>query len=269
MRRTRWSMAQTAILTILLLLLAAPLTVGAADPVPAANIITRLGAPPPVIAPMLAMMGDARTAQTAHFVAKGSITATGDDLTIALNGDVSMQGNLRMRLTLGGSVLAGTPVPPIDIISVNNELYVYVPAEFGIGDTAAWVLIDQNVLNTNMRGSGSEVAQLRDLASLLQQVKVGKIETLADETVNGTLSVHQRVMVDIAGLVGNDKPVPLTVDLWQGKADMQPRRLTINGTYTDSGDTATFAFAMDFTYDDAPVAVTRPATFVKLSTLLG
>ena len=114
-------------------------------------------------------------------------------------------------------------------------------------------------------------------------------QTVGDETINGTLTTHMRTTIDATALLGgmskSAKPSKLTVDTWTGKADNLPRRVAVNGNLsidpnvlaaqlgqeTVSGARpvdANFTLTVDFTNLNAPVTITAPASFVKLSTLL-
>jgi hypothetical protein len=198
-----------------------------------------------------------------------------------MTGEVAMPDRIHLTLTLtdpdSGEVL------PLEFILIGKTPYVHIPSEIAPDGKDIWVLVDDT--DALMAISGMGMPNLANLPPVPSQT-----QTIGDETINGTPTTHTRTTIDATALLGGgakgSKPSTLTLDQWTGKSDNFPRRLTINGTLSidpdalfgdlssDSGISsqvvnATLSFSMDFTDINAPVTVSAPTTFVKLSDLIG
>jgi LppX_LprAFG lipoprotein len=262
-----------------------PLAVGAAAPpvgVDPRLIITRLGDQPP--AGVSSTPGAAASLQSFHFVAQGMLTISGepDKISLAMNGDFAMPDRLHATVTLTDSASNDT-IPPIEFVVVGSTPYVHLTGDLSPAGKDLWVLID----NPDGMGGMFPAGMMPNLANLPPIPT--QTQTVGDETINGTLTTHMRTTIDATALLGgmskSARPSKLTVDTWTGKADNLPRRVAVNGNLsidpnalaaqlgqeTVSGArpvNANFTFTVDFTNLNAPVTITAPASFVKLSTLL-
>lgn len=275
----------------LLLMMLAPLTAAAADPVRFPDIryvITRLGDQPVLVAPTANTA--ATSVQSFRFSAQGQITAKGEKgaLKIGLKGEAASPDRVHMTLTLTDTT-SSTPIPPIELIVVGSTPYIYLPADIAPDGKATWVLIDNaSSLFGGAAGMGMNMPNLANLPPISSDT-----QTLGDETINGTATTHMRTTIDatalLSGSAKNAKPSKLTADIWTGKADGFPRRVAVNGTFAldlnalaslfgSAGDLtdlpplppveATVTFTVDFTDINASVTITPPTTFIKLSDAL-
>lgn len=261
-------------------------TVGAANPSPqpdSRHVITRLGDQPPA-GPSVTVAATAP--QSFRFAAQGHVTVPGEsgDLALAISGELALPDRLHAALTL--TLHDGTTsdtVGPLELVVVGTTPYVHLTGGLSPNGKDVWVLVD------TPGGLGPlPTMMLPNLGSLTPVTTL--TQTLADETISGTETTHTRTTVDATALLSggakNAKPSSLTIDLWSGKDDNFPRRVGINGNVTIDpaalisliGDNTTapsaqpvtlsLALTIDFTDLNAPVTVSAPATFVKLSDLV-
>lgn len=265
-----------------------PLAVGAADPSTGISprlIITRLGDQPPA-SPSSApgVPGATATLQSVHFAAQGTITMSNppDTISLTMNGDYAMPDRFHATVTVADKA-STTTIPPIEVVVVGSSPYVHLTGSASPTGKDVWVLVD------NPAGTGMfPVGMAPNLASLPSIPT--RTQTLGDETINGTLTTHMRTTIDATALLGgsstNAKPSKLTADVWTGKSDNLPRRVTANGSLSidpnslaaqfGGGATAspatpvdaTITFTVDFSNLNVPVTITAPTSFVKLSDLL-
>lgn len=268
---------------LLLLIGALPMSVAAADPAPRPDplhVITRLGDQPPAGTPAVAK---ASAVQSFRFSARGRLTVPGEsgDLTLTMSGEFALPDRLHAALTLKlQDKTTSDTVGPLELTLIGSTPYVHLPADLSPTKRDVWVLID------NPDGGGALPTAMVPNLGNLPPVST-QTQTLADETIGGTLTTHTRVIVDATALFSggakNAKPSNLTVDVWTGKADNFPRRVGINGDLTIDPDalasligggtstgsakpvTMTLSFTIDFTDLNAPVTINAPTTFVKLS----
>lgn len=271
-----------------------PLAVAADTPSSAANLpyfITRLGVPdvtpPPAPSPATKPTTPAASSvQSFRFTAQGqiSIASPKDTVKLSLNGEASLPSNVHMMLTLSDTS-SSQPIGPLEVVVIGTTPYVHLTGKDSPTGKDIWVLVD------NPNGmSGLPGANLPGLANIPPPTT--QTQTLGDETINGTLTTHTRTTIDATALLGGSakgaKPSTLTLDLWAGKSDNFPRRMTINGSLSIdptalanlAGNTssasatsippvdATLTFSMDFTDLNTPVTITAPASYSKLSDLL-
>jgi hypothetical protein len=270
---------------VLVLWCALPLGAAAADPPPKPDpryVITRLGDQ----APVLPAPGPGTTAtqvQSFKFSAQGTISIAGPDggdLQLKMTGEAALPDRFHLTVTLIDPMTKETL--PIEMILIGMTPYIHLTKDLSPNGKDVWVLVDsQSGLNSV---PGAKVPNLANLPSVPTQM-----QTIGDETINGVVTTHTRTTIDATALLGGatgSKPSTLTLDLWQGKSDQFPRRLTINGNLTidtnallgapsgtpsDPSDivSATLTFSMDFTDLNVPVTITAPTSFVKLSDVLG
>lgn len=261
-----------------------PLAVTAAPPtgIDPRLVITRLGDQPP--AGVSSAPGTATMLQSFHFVAQGTLTISGqpDTLSLAMNGDFAMPDRLHATVTLTDSVSTDT-IPPIELVVVGSKPYVHLTGDASPTGKDIWVLID-NPDGTGGMFPGGMMPNLANLPPIPTQT-----QTIGDETINGTPTMHMRTTIDATALLGGmskgAKPSKLTVDTWTGKADNLPRRVALNGNLsidpnvlaaqfgqemdaTAKPVNAMLSFTVDFSNLNAPVTITAPTSFVKLSDLL-
>jgi len=270
----------------LMLLGTLPSAVTAADPSPGPDprqVITRLGDQPPAAAPLAA---NASTLQSFRFTAQGRLTMPGEsgEISLAMKGECATPDRLHATVTLTlRDKSSNDSLGPLELVVIGKTPYVHLTGDLSPTGKDIWVLID------NPDGTGSfPMTMLPNFASL-PPVST-QTQTLADETINGTLTTHMRTTVDATALFSggakNAKPSTLTVDTWTGKSDNFPRRVGINGGLTIdpaalaslvggsasdfSGKPVTLALALTIDFSDlnAPVTVNAPTTFVKLSDVL-
>jgi hypothetical protein len=262
-----------------------PLAVAAAGPSAGPDprlVITRLGDQPP--AGPASVPGAAAMLQSFHFSAQGKITVSGTpgDISLTMNGDFAMPNRLHATLTIRDSASSDT-IPPIELVVVGSTPYIHLPGSASPTGKDVWVLVD-NPGGMDMFPGGA-VPSLANLPPVPTQT-----QTVGDETINGTLTTHMRTTIDATALLGGSsksaKPSTLTVDIWTGKSDNLPRRVAVNGSLSIDPDSlmaglgssspssagsvvdATLALTIDFTNLNAPVTITAPSSFVKLSDLL-
>lgn len=279
------------IVTVVLLAGVLPLAVGAADPSPGPDprlIITRLGDQPPA-APAVSAMPAAPTApvvmlQSFHFSAQGKITVRGTpgDISLTMNGEVALPDRLHATVTVRDGASTAT-IPPIEVVVAGSKPFVHLTGSASPTGKDVWVLIDNPDGMTMLPVGG--LPNLANLPPISTQTQM-----LGDETISGTLTTHMRTTVDPTALLGgagkSAKPSMLTVDVWAGKADKLPRRIAVNGNLSIDPNSlsaqfggapmpssamavdATITFTVDFTDLNAPVTISAPATFVKLSDIL-
>jgi hypothetical protein len=273
------------ILAVIALWCVAPLAAAAADPGPKPDpryVITRLGDQGPAL-PVLPPGASATQVQSFKFSSQGRITIAGEsgELRFTMTGEVAMPDHIHLTLTLTdpdtGELL------PLEFVLIGKTPYIHLPSGITPDGKDVWVLVDDT--DALMAISGMGMPNLASLPPIPTQT-----QTIGDETVNGTPTTHTRTTIDATALLGGSakgsKPSTLTLDQWLGKSDNFPRRLTINGTVSidpnalfgdlsnDSGLSseivnATLSYSMDFTDINAPVTVSAPTTYVKLSDLIG
>jgi len=298
--RVRWivrglMMVMSMSMSMSLLAVMAPVGVGAADPAGKPDpryIITRLGDQPPVAAvaaPMTTPTTPTATApmlpQSFRFTAQGRITVKGTpgDLMLAMKGEFAKPDRLHATLALSDSSSSDT-IPPIELLVIGQSPYVHLTGDASPTGMDVWVLVDNPTGLTSV--PGASIPNLANLPPVSTQM-----QTLGDETINGAPTTHTRTTVDATMLLGGTakgaKPSMLTVDVWTGKSDNFPRRVSVNGNLTidpsalAGGQTgsptatlpasavdATLSFTMDFSDFNAAVTINPPAAFVKLSDLL-
>lgn len=271
-----------ALVGLLALVGAFPLTAGAADPLSSVPdpryVITRLGDQSTVTATPRPMAG--AQVQSFRFAAQGRVTAAGepDELRLAMQGEFAMPDRFRATLTISDPT---EPAPvTFDVIVIGDKLYIRLPPDLALDGKELWVLID------DPRGLGAVPGAKMPGLATLPPIPT-QMQTLGDETINGVLTTRTRTTIDATALLGGSaqgaQPSTLTLDLWTGKADNFPRRLAINGTAAINPDalfgldssprsaaatvTVTIAFTMDFTDINVPITIVAPATYVNLSSL--
>jgi hypothetical protein len=245
-------------------------------------IITRLGDQAP--AGVVSAPGAATMLQSFHFVAQGALTISGesDTLSLAMSGDFAMPDRLHATVTVTDSVSTDT-IPPIELVVVGSKPYVHLTGDASPTGKALWVLID----NPDSTGGIFPAGMMLNLANVPPIPT--QTQTIGDEMINGTLTTHMRTTIDATALLGGmskgAKPSKLTVDTWTGKADNLPRRVAVNGNLsidpnvlaaqfgqetdaTEKPVNAMLTFSVDFSNLNAPVTITAPTSFVKLSDLL-
>ncbi len=297
MRVRRMVRGLMVVVSLSLLAILLPVGVGAADPARSPDpryIITRLGDQPPA-APVAAPMTTPTTPttpmttaptlpQSFRFTAQGRITVTSTpgDLMLTIKGEFAKPDRLHATLTLSDSSSSDT-IPPIELLVVGQSAYVHLTGDASPTGKDVWVLIDNPAGLTSV--PGASIPNLANLPPVSAQT-----QTLGDETINGAPTTHTRTTVDATTLFGGAakgaKPSMLTVDVWVGKGDNFPRRVSVNGNLSidpsalTSGQTgrttaavpsssvdATLSFTVDFSDFNAAVTINPPATFVKLSDL--
>lgn len=286
MRLGRVFRGVTCVLAVLALWCALPLGAAAADTAPKPDpryVITRLGDQAPVL-PAIGPGTAATQVQSFKFSAKGVISIAGPDggdLRLAMTGEVALPDRFHLNVTLTDPI-AGDTVP-IEMILIGTTPYIHLTKDLSPSGKDVWVLVDNPGGLSNL--PGANVPNLANLPPIPTQM-----QTIGDETINGVPTTHTRTTIDATALLGGTatgtKPSTLTLDLWQGKSDQFPRRLTINGSLSinpdvllgETGGTpssaadivnATLTFSMDFTDLNVPVTITAPTSVVKLSDILG
>jgi hypothetical protein len=263
-----------------------PLAVAAADPSAGPDlrfVVTRLGDQPPASPP--SVPGAAATLQSAHFSVQGKITVSGtptDTLSLTMNGDFAMPDRLHATVTVSDTASTDT-IPPIELVVVGSTPYIHLTGSASPTGKDIWVLVD------NPGGMGMFPGGMMPNLANLPSIPT-KTQTVGDETINGTLTTHMRTTIDATALLGGSsksaKPSNLTVDIWTGKSDNLPRRVAVNGSLSIDPNSlasqfggataaspampvdATIALTVDFTNLNAPVTITAPTSFVKLSDFL-
>lgn len=273
-----------SLLVVIALWCALPLGAAAADTAPKPDpryVITRLGDQPPVL-PAIAP-ATATQVQSFKFSAQGTISIAGPgggDLRLTMTGEFAAPDRAHMTVTLMDPKSGETI--PLEMIVIGTTPYIHLTGDLSPNGKEIWVLVD----NPGGKNSipGVNVPNLAHLPPVSTQM-----QTIGDETINGTPTTHTRTTIDATMLLGGAKgakPSTLTLDMWTGKSDNFPRRLTISGSLSIdpnallgmTGGTpssaaeivnGTIAFTMNFTDLNAPVTISAPAAFVKLSDLLG
>ena len=266
-----------------------PAGIAAADPSSSPDLshfITRLGDQPPAAPAATAPTKPAIVQpQSFRFTAQGRITVAGTpgDVMLTMKGEFAKPDRLHAMLMVSNASSSDT-IPPIELVVIGKTPYVHLTGKASPTGQDVWVLVDNP---DGMAGvPGAAVPNLANLPPVSTQM-----QTLGDETINGTLTTHTRTTVDATALFGgmgkSAKPSLLTVDVWAGKDDNFPRRVTINGSLSidpstlNSGQTsratmatpsspldATLAFTIDYSDFNAAVTINPPTTFVKLSDVL-
>jgi hypothetical protein len=274
------------LLTVIMFWCALPLGAAAADPTPKPDlryVITRLGDQPPVL-PTIGPGTATAQVQSFKFSAQGVISIAGPDggdLRLAMTGEFAMPDRLHLTVTFTDPQ-AGEIIP-IELIVIGTTPYLHLTKDLAPNGKDTWVLVDNPGGMNSLPGVNlPNVANLPPVSTQMQ--------TIGDETVGGVPTTHTRTTIDATALLGGSakgaKPSMLTLDLWTGKSDTFPRRLTINGalsidpnallgltdgTPSSAADivNATLTFSMNFTDLNTPVTIAAPTAFVKLSDILG
>jgi len=299
--RPVWAVVGIALLTCIAM--STPGTVSADDGVvvtPPNYYAQRLGGPiinyasatPTVVAMPV-------TPRSSRFTGHGQVSVSGSPmvptLTFAVRGEQMQPASAHLVLTLD-SATGPAAIPPIEVTVVDTKVYVHLTGTLAPNGRDEWLLIDG--LDNSLPATAASMTTMMGASSLSPNAVT--IQTLGDETINGVPTTHQRATVDPATLVGLVNGAATTgsqgarvqqasavVDFWIGKSDhylhratlteqirIDPRALTSMGTpATMEGGTgpvdAAVTFTIDFTDFNTPVTITPPATYTKLSDVVG